>query len=116
MHQPTTPGETEVAVTYARHLGPRYEAAGVTLQFHYNQPPGIHFKVDCRAEYRPAILKGIEDGMASRFPNFPSTGSIWITGINEHPVDSSLIAFYRAARSVIEQAYFHPGSRCLAKP
>jgi hypothetical protein len=104
----TMPGETELAVSYWRHLGPRCEAAGITLQFHYNQPPGTHFKVDCRAEYTDAILRGIEDGMALRFPNFPSTGSIWVTGINEHPVDSSQMAFYRAARSAIEQAYFLP--------
>ena len=103
--EPTTPGEIEVTVSYSRHLGPRYEAAGLTLHFHYNQTPGIHFKVDS-IEYRNAILKGIEEGMASRFPEFPSTGSIWVTGIIEHPVDSSGLAFYKAARAAVEQAYF----------
>jgi len=104
----TTPGEIKVTASYSRHLGPRFEAAGLTLQFHYNQTPGVHFKVDAPALYRNSILKGIEDGMASRFPNFPSTGSIWITEIIEHPVDSCEVAFYRAARSAVEQAYFLP--------
>lgn len=79
--------------------------AGLKVQFHYNQEPGIHYKVAVNEEYRAAILKGIEDGIAIRFPNFPKTASIWITGVDEHPVDSSRLAFYLAARSVIDQAY-----------
>ncbi len=107
----STPGEIELSAWYSMHLGPRFEGAGLTLQFHYNQEPGIHFKVESSAEYRDAILNGIKDGMALRFPNFPSTGSIWITGVNEHPVDSSQNAFYRAARLVIDQAYALPNIR-----
>jgi hypothetical protein len=102
----TTPGEIEVYSLYRKHLGPRMEAAGLRVQFHYNQKPGIHFKIQPREEeYRNAILKGIEEGMAARFPNFPSTGSIWITEISEHEVDSCELAFYRAGRLVIDQAY-----------
>lgn len=52
-----------------------------------------------------AILKGIGDGMSLRFPDFPKTGSIWVTEISEHPVDSSEWAFYLAARCVVEEAY-----------
>lgn len=73
--------------------------------FHYNQAPGIHFKAAVSEEYREAILKGIKDGMSIRFPDFPATGSIWITEVTEHPVDSSQIAFYQAARCAIEEAY-----------
>jgi hypothetical protein len=102
---PDTPGELEVLARFSIHLGPRFEAAGLRVQFHYNQAPGIHFKVEPPEEYRGAILKGIVDGMAARFPGFPSTGSVWITEILEHEVDSSQRAFYRAGRLVIDQAY-----------
>jgi hypothetical protein len=99
------PGELEVYSYFSLHLGPRYHAAGLRIQFHYNQIPGIHFKVAAPDEYRDAILKGIEDGMASRFPQFPDTGSIWITEITNHEVYSSQHAFYNAGRLVVDQAY-----------
>jgi len=101
----TSLGQLEVSSYYRIHLGPRFEAAGLRAQFHYNQTPGIHFKAEPRDDYRSAIIKGIEDGIAARFPDFPSTASIWITEITEHEVDSSQRAFYRAGRLVIEQAY-----------
>ena len=86
------------------HLGPRFEAAGLKVQFHYNQTPGIHFKVESPVEYRDSILRGLRDGLALGFPKFPSTGSVWITEILAHDVDSSQRAFYRAAPMVIDQA------------
>jgi hypothetical protein len=52
-----------------------------------------------------AILKGIEEGMAARFPGFPDTGSIWITEISEHEVDSCARAFYLVGRLVVDRAY-----------
>lgn len=105
MSNPISPGEVEVHSYFSKHLGPRYMGAGLKLQFHSNQPPGIHYKVAVNEEYRAAILKGIEDGVSIRFPDFPKTASIWITEVNEHPVDSSQIAFYIAARCAIDQAY-----------
>jgi hypothetical protein len=103
--RPAAPGELEVYTFFTIHLGPRYEAAGLRVQFHYNQTPGIHFRVDLPDEYRAAIIKGIEEGMAARFPDFPSTGSNWVTEVTAHEVDSSQRAFYRARRLVIDQAY-----------
>jgi hypothetical protein len=80
-------------------------AAGLRLQFRHNQIPGLHFKATISEEYREAITKGIKDGISARFPDFPETGSIWITEVTEYPVDSCQRAFYIAARCVIEQAY-----------
>ena len=105
MSIPVTPGQLEVYGYFKKHLGPRLMSAGLRLQFHYNQAPGIHFKAAVSEEYREAILKGIKDGMSIRFLDFPATGSIWITEVTEHPVDSSQIAFYQAARCAIEEAY-----------
>ena len=100
-----SPGEVEIFAQFNIHLGTRFKAAGLRVQFHYNQTPGIHFKVDPPEEYRGAILKGIEDGMVARLPNFSSSGSIWIIEIAEHEVDSRQRACYRAGHLVIDQAY-----------
>jgi hypothetical protein len=100
-----TPGEVELYCFYKQHLGPCMESAGLRVQFHYNQAPGIHFRVQPRDEFRQAILQGIEDGLAERFPDFPPTGAIWIKEITEHESDSSARAFYRAGRLVVDQAY-----------
>jgi hypothetical protein len=105
MANPIAPGQVEVYGHFSKHLGPRYMSAGLRLQFHYNQIPGVLFKVAVNNEYRDAILKGISDGMSARFPDFPQTGSVWITEATEHPVDSSPSAFYLAARCAIEVAY-----------
>ena len=91
--------------SFSQHLGPRFEAAGLRVQFHYNETPGIHFRVPVSEEYRDSILRGIQDSMASKFPQFPVSGSIWITEVTEHEVDSSQRAFYRVGRAIIEQAY-----------
>ncbi len=89
---------------FSIHHGPRYSAAGLRVQFHYNQVPGIHFKVPPPEEYREAILRGLQEGLTLRFPDFPSTGSLWVTEITVHEVDSNARAFYRVARLVIDQA------------
>lgn len=102
---PINPGEVEVFGTFSKHLGPRFSGAGLGIQFHYNQEPGIHFKTDVPSEYREAIMKGLRDAMATRFPDFPQSASIWVTRVEPHAVDSSWTAFYLAARMVVEQAF-----------
>ena len=102
---PVSPGEIELYSSFSQHFGPRFEAAGLRVQFHYNQTPGFHFRVPVPEQYRAAITRGIQEGKAARLPDFPATGSIWVTEITEHEVDSSERAFYRVGRSVIEQAY-----------
>jgi hypothetical protein len=90
---------------FSIHLGGKFESAGLRIEFHYNQIPGIHFKVGLSDEYKEAILRGLQDGLALHFPEFPKTGSIWVIEVNEHEVDSSRRAFYRVARMVIDQAF-----------
>jgi hypothetical protein len=104
------PGEVELQGRFRRHLGPRITAAGLRIQFHRNQVPGIHFKVEPESEYRPDIERGLRDGMEARFPGVIGSWSIWVIGIEEHEVDSSPQAFYRVSRMLVEQAYF------LARP
>lgn len=111
-----SPGEIEVYGYFSLHLGPRMQAAGLRIQFHYNQPPGIHLKVPVGDEYRGSIISGLRDGMALRFPAFPDSGSVWVTEVVEHPVDSSQQAFYLAARMTIDQAYSICETRRTAQP
>lgn len=86
------------------HLGGRFQSAGLRVQFHYNQVPGIHFKVEPPAEYAEAILNGLQNGLACDFPEFPLTASVWINEVIVHDVASSEAAFYRAGLLVIRQA------------
>ncbi len=98
------PGEVEYFVAFNQHLGPRFRSAGLRVQFHYNQVPGIHFKVEPHAEYADAILRGLQHGLDRYFPLFPSTGSIWVNEVIVDEVSSSQAAFYGAAVLVMHQA------------
>lgn len=64
-------GEVEHTAHFSMHVGPRFQSAGLRVQFHYNQVPGIHFKVEPPAEYADAILRGLEHGLERYFPQFP---------------------------------------------
>lgn len=101
---PSHPGEVEHYSFYSSHFGPRFESAGLRVQFHSNQEPGFHFKTQVSGEYKVAILKGLQEGLALHFPDFPATASVWITEVTEHEVHSSSAAFYNVARLVIDQA------------
>ena len=101
-----SPGEVEICSWYSLHLGPRFEGAGLRVQFHYNQKPGIHFKVDpAEVSYRGYIEKGLQEGLEARFPDLIKTAAVWVTEIQDDRVNSSAQAFYRVARLVIDQAY-----------
>jgi hypothetical protein len=95
----------EIYSYFKQYLGPRMSVAGLRVQFHFNQPSGIHYKAVVSGEYRDVIVKGLEDGIAIRFPDLLKSGSIWITEVNEDPIASSQVAFYQVARCVVEQAY-----------
>jgi|SRR5580658_9774497 hypothetical protein len=98
------PKLTSIYSQFRQNQGPKSSDAGVRVSFHHGEASGVHFKVNC-GEYKEAIAQGIHDGMAAHFPDFLERGSVWVTEITEHAVDSSPRAFYLAARSVIEQAY-----------
>lgn len=98
------PGEVEHYAFFNAHLGPRFQSAGLRVQFHYNQVPGIHFAVEPPAEYAEAILKGLRDGLIRYFPDFPDSGSVWVKEVTVHEVSSSQAAFYRAGLLVVHQA------------
>lgn len=101
---PSSPGEIELYGHYRQHLGPRCEAAGLRIQFHLNQEPGIHFKVPPPEQFEESILRGIRDGLDACFPGASSGTSVWVTEITDHGVDSTPRAFYRAGRMLVDQA------------
>lgn len=65
----------------------------------------MHFIVPPPEEYVDAILKGLRQGLARYFPNFPDSGCVWVKELTVHDVDSSPAAFYRAALLVMNQAF-----------
>jgi hypothetical protein len=101
---PNLPGEVEIEAYFRAHQV-RMVSAGLRIQFHHNQPPGIHFKVEPPREYRAAIVRGIQDGLALRFPDLPDGASVWVTGITADPVESSSATFYQVARMVVDLAH-----------
>lgn len=98
------PGEVEHYTFFNQHLGSRFHSAGLRVQFHYNQIPGLHFKVEPPKEYADAILQGLRHGLDRYFPSFPATGSVWINEVVIDEISSSPAAFYRAAMLLIHQA------------
>lgn len=99
------PGEVEHYAFFSAHLGPRFQSAGLRVQFHYNQEPGIHFIIQPPEEYADAIMKGLTQGLTRYFPNYPDSGSVWVKEVTVHDVDSSQAAFYRAGLLVMSQAF-----------
>jgi len=99
------PGEVEHYAFFSAHLGPRFQSAGLRVQFHCNQEPGIHFIVQPPKDYAEAIMKGLRHGLTRYFPNFLDSGSLWVKEITVHDVDSSQAAFYRAGLLVMSQAF-----------
>ena len=99
---PASPGEIELYSCFSQHLGPRFEAAGLRVQFHYNQTPGIHFRVPVSEQYRAAITRGIQEGLASRFPQFPVSGSVWITEVTEHKTGQGLWEWLVYSNPIVE--------------
>lgn len=99
------PGEVEHYAFFNTHLGARFQSAGLRVQFHYNQEPGIHFIVPAPEEYANAIMNGLRQGLTRYFPNFPDSGSVWITEVTVNDISSSQAAFYRAALLIMHQAF-----------
>lgn len=98
------PLQIEHLAWFRQHLGGRFRAAGLRIQFHDNQEAGIHWKVACPDEYRAAILQGLQEGMQDAFPQYLASNGVWITEVLADDVSSSSDAFYRAGLLVVAQA------------
>ncbi|KAB0325162.1 MULTISPECIES: hypothetical protein [Janthinobacterium] len=98
------PLQIEHLAWFSQHLGGRFRAAGLRIQFHDNQEAGIQWKVACPEEYQAAILQGLREGMNDAFPQYLASRSVWITDVLVDDVNSSPDAFYRVSLLVVAQA------------
>ena len=99
-----TPLQIEHLAWFSQHLGGRFRAAGLRIQFHDNQEAGIRWKVACPEEYQAAILQGLHEGMNDAFPQYLASSGVWIMEVLVDDVNSSSDAFYRAGLLVVAQA------------
>ena len=66
-----SPGELEVYGYFSAHLGPRSVAAGLRIQFLYNQSPGIHFRGSLRKSIETPLSKVFWMDWLCDFPSYP---------------------------------------------
>jgi hypothetical protein len=100
------PRQLEVFGSFRRHLGPRFEAAGVGLVFLPDRPFGVDFTVECSDPLViSAIRRGIEERVSELFSDLRCSFRVQVSKIDYDEVDSCARAFYLAARAAIDQAF-----------
>gem|GEM_PF-4807885 len=92
-------GQIEIEYRFSQHLGPRFDAAGVTLDLctngHYS------FKSEVKwpdKDYTPAVERGARDGLTESGIDPDQGVSIILKDISFHAIDSCERAFYLAAK------------------
>ncbi len=95
------PGEVRVALHLARHLGPRYAQAGVTLRFEV----GSAFTFTCEAEWpnvdcTEQVREGVEGALLEHLGKLPAARVV-LESVQWHEIDSFPKAFVRAARAAV---------------
>jgi hypothetical protein len=100
------PGEVEISLSYARHLGPRLRQGGVTLRFGPSAEYCFESQVEWPkgADYGSAVRKAIEEALLRRVGALPNVRVV-LAGIVWHDVDSSLEGFRRAAAAAAAAAF-----------
>jgi hypothetical protein len=95
------PGEVAISLQYARHLGPRYAQAGISLRFEGG--PAFSFSSiaewpdeDCTA----AVREGVESALIEHLGALPNVRVV-LERVEWHEVDSSMNAFKQAARGAV---------------
>lgn len=95
-------GEIKIKYFYSRHLGPRYESAGIELNLSIsNKYKFINKKKDIDRKYLDAIKKGVLAGLKDIDFDINNGVRIELIDYTEHPVDFCEVAFYIAARIAI---------------
>jgi len=90
---------------FETHAGARFLRAGIGLQFHTSGPPRVQIQPAVAAEERAALVRGLEEGLSHRFPDFPATSGVTVTDLEIDPVHTSPLDLYRAGKLAIEQAW-----------
>ena len=92
-------GQIQIEYRFSRHLGPRIEAAGVTLDLCTSEEYSFMSKVKWPdADYTSAVERGARDGLTESGIDPDQGVSITLKEISFHEVDSCERAFYLAAK------------------
>ncbi|AFM13992.1 hypothetical protein [Turneriella parva] len=97
------PIETVLSYDYTRHLGPRFDSAGIKIEI---LPSNTSLEVIAdpnlrNPEYFEAAKRGVFEGLELIFPNEKFTGKIIIRDLIAHEVHSSEVAFLRGAKALV---------------
>lgn len=92
-------GQCEVTYRFRRHLGPRFEDAGVTVRCMYANDYVFSSSVSWPQEnYAHIVERGLRDGFEELGYDLEQGIHITLVNIEYHNIDSSEVAFYRAAK------------------
>lgn len=95
-------GQIKISFHFSEHVGPSFIAAGLTLRLEYADDYKFVSDAVWESEnYTEAVERGVLDGLIESEIN-PELGiHITLLQVDFHSIDSSEMAFYAAAKSVI---------------
>ncbi len=95
-------GYIKISFQFSEHVGARFIAAGLTLRLEYADDYKFVSNAVWESEdYTKAVERGVFDGLIESEIN-PELGiHITLLQVAFHPIDSSEMAFYAAAKSVV---------------
>ncbi len=95
-------GQIKISLQFSEYVGPRFIAAGLTVRLEYADD--YKFVSDAVWEsdnYTEAVERGVLDGLIESEID-PELGiHVTLLQVNFDPIDSSWMAFYVAAKSVV---------------
>ncbi len=95
-------GQIQIEFRFSEHLGPRFESAGVLIRLSTDEKYEFASVAKWSEEdYSPAVERGIRDGLKESGYN-PDLGiNVKLENIDYHPVNSSELSFYIAAKCAV---------------
>jgi hypothetical protein len=95
-------GQIKISFQFSEHVGPRFITAGLTVKLEYADDFKFVSNVVWESDdYTEAIERGIFDGLIESEID-PELGiHITLLQVDVDPIDSSEMAFYAAAKSIV---------------
>ena len=95
-------GQIKISFQFSEHVGPRFIAAGLTMRLEYADDYKFVSNAVWESEdYTEAVERGVLDGLIESEID-PELGiHITLLQVDFDPIDSSWMAFYAAAKSII---------------
>ena len=99
------PGQVEITFRFSRHIGPRYVGAGLTLEFDALRPYSFVSRAEWPEQnHDESVREVVEEVLMERLGSLERVAVV-LKSIEFHEVDSSEMAFRRAARAATEAAF-----------